>query len=296
MRNLWGRMWRIRKAVLIASLLLAALMPGITNRFSLEREGDGTTLKVTFFDVGQGDSIFIESPTGTQVLIDGGPDGTVLRRLANQMGYWDRTLDMVVATHEDKDHVGGLPDVFNNYRVGTFLRTENQGESAEAHIIDQLSLREGSEIINARRGTEYDLGASTTLTVLFPDTDPSMLDSNTSSIVLKLVYGTTTFLFTGDSPQNIEGHLAFMDPDGIKSTVLKLGHHGSKTSTSEYFLSKVRPEYAIVSAGKCNRYGHPHKEVVERLNARDIQIFNTADVGTVTFTSDGVRLNVSHAQ
>lgn len=281
---------RIQKAVLLLTVALIALIPGLVDRFSIEQHGDGKMLRVVFFDVGQGDSIYIESPTGKQVLIDGGPDGTVLRRLGSEMGYWDRSLDMVVATHEDKDHVGGLPDVFKRYSVGTFVRTENEGESLEANIIDELSQKEGSEVVYARRGMSFDLGASTTLAILFPDRDPSMLESNTSSIVAQLTYGETEFMLTGDAPDEIEDHLAMLDSSALESDVLKLGHHGSRTSSSESFLRTVKPEYAIVSSGKDNRYGHPHKEVVERLVELHIPMLNTAEEGTVAFESDGKAL------
>lgn len=282
-----------RATIKIASLIGVILMgciPFLAERFSFESRGDGKTLRVVFFDVGQGDSIFVESPTGKQVLIDGGVDATVLRRLGGEMGYWDRTIDMVVATHEDRDHVGGLPDVFNRYSVATFLRTENQGESSEAHIIDDLASREGSEIIFARRGMVFDLGASTTLEVLFPDRDPSMLESNTSSIVLRLDYKDTEFILTGDAPDDIEDYLVILDGEELQGEVLKLGHHGSRTSSSELFLRAVKPKYAIVSAEKDSRYGHPHTEVVERLQSLSIPMIATAEEGNIVFRSDGLNL------
>jgi competence protein ComEC len=273
-----------RVGVIVGGLCLAVLASLLGGGGEVR---DGTTLRVVFFDVGQGDSIFIESPTGKQVLVDSGPDGTVLKRLGREMGYFDRSLDMVIATHEDKDHVGGLPDVFNQYQVGTFVRTENEGESSEARIVDELSKREGSEVIYARRGMTFDLGASTTLEILFPDRDPSMLESNTSSIVARLVYGESSFLLTGDSPDEIEEHLVYSDAKGLESDVLKLGHHGSRTSSSELFLRAVQPQYAIISAGKDNRYGHPHSDVVARLASLHITGLNTKDEGSIVFESNG---------
>ena len=276
-------------AVLLAGVIVP-LLPYFASYIPSETKGDGKTLKVVIFDIGQGDSIFIQSPTGKQVLIDGGPDGTVLRRLASEMGYFDRTIDMVVATHEDRDHIGGLPDVFSHYHVGTFLRTENQGKSAEAHTIDDITKIGGSEIVYARRGMTFDLGASTTLTVLFPDRDPTNLEPNMSSIVAKLTYGTKSFLFTGDSPQEIEKYLVSLDAAGLQSTVLKLGHHGSRTSSSREYLEAVHPEYGVVSSGKHNRYGHPHKEVVDLLHELGIAMPNTAEEGSVVFETDGQTL------
>ncbi len=244
-------------------------------------------LRVTFLDVGQGDAIFIESPTGIQMLIDGGPGRSVLRQLSEVMGFWDRHIDTVLLTHEDKDHVGGLPDVFSRYEIGTFVRTENQGESGEADLVDVRAEEEGSRVIYARRGMQFDLGGGAVLTVLFPDRDPSFLESNTSSIVARLTYGDTEFLFTGDSPQAIERYLISQDSLFLDSDVLKLGHHGSKTSTSQEFVEAVDPDYAIVSAEKNSRYGHPHKEVVEVVTAQGATLLNTADLGSITFETDG---------
>lgn len=283
----WYTKGRMKRVLVLVVGAMVLLLPVLAGNFSFEHASRGNTLRVVFFDVGQGDSIFIETPSGKQVLIDGGPDRNVLRRLAGEMGYWDRTIDMVIATHEDKDHVGGLPDVFNRYSVGIFVRTENQGESLEANIIDELSKREGSEIVFARRGMEFDFGASTTLEILFPDRDPTLLESNTSSIVARLVYGESEFLLTGDSPKSVEEYLVSLDREGLQSDVLKLGHHGSRTSTSELLLDAVKPKYAVVSSGKDNRYGHPHEEVTERLLELSIPMFNTAEEGNIIFVTEG---------
>lgn len=251
------------------------------------QQTDTNNLRVVFFDVGQGDAIFIESPSGKQMLVDGGPDSSVLRALSRELGFFDRNIDVVLATHEDKDHVGGLPEVFRRYHVGMLVRTENQGESMAAHTIDTLSVSEGSVIEYARRDMRIDLGGGVFLTILFPDRDPSLLESNTASIVARLTYGDTDFLLTGDSPQSIEQYLVSSNID-LASDVLKVGHHGSRTSSSWVFLEAVRPQYAIVSAGFQNRYGHPHKEVVDALSAIGATLLNTAEEGSITFESDGV--------
>lgn len=252
--------------------------------------GGEPVLRVVFFDVGQGDAIYIESPTGVQVLIDGGPDRSVLAGLGREMGFRDRTLDLIVATHEDLDHVGGLIDVFERYEVATFLRTENQGESGAADVLDSVSEAEGAEIIFARRGMRFDLGGGAALDVLFPDRDPSFLESNTASIVARLSYGDIDFLFTGDAPQSIEDHLVVLDRAGLESEVLKAGHHGSRTSTGALFLAAVRPAYAVISAGRDNRYGHPHPEVLDTLATYGVNARSTAEEGDIIFETDGREL------
>lgn len=286
-RKILGR-WGLVGVLLV---LLAALV--------IDEQGGGTAglwtspspyLEVTFLNVGQGDAILIETPDGAQALIDGGPDGTVLRELARELSWGDRTLDFVIGTHPDKDHIGGLIDVLARYRVASILTTENTGETTAASAY-QKALTAETEIVHfARAGQTYSLGASTTLTVLSPARDPSMLESNTASIVIKLTYGDIDFMLTGDAPQGIEDYLSVTYGDQLQSEVLKLGHHGSKTSTSELFLEAVKPAFAVVSSGADNRYGHPHEEVVERVEARQILLRNTATDGAIHFLSDGARV------
>lgn len=247
-------------------------------------------LYVHFFDVGQGDSALIQTRSGVQVLVDGGANASVLRELSSVMDFNDRTLDMVIGTHPDKDHIGGLIDVLKQYEVGTILTTENKGESDTAELYETLKAAEGAEIVYARRGQEFALDASTTLRVLFPETNPEKLESNTSSIVFQLVDGGTTFMFTGDSPKSIEEYLVLSEGEHLQSDVLKVGHHGSRTSTSELFLDEVQPEIAIISAGKDNSYGHPHVEVTDALFNARVEMLETAKEGTITLLSDGEKV------
>jgi competence protein ComEC len=248
-------------------------------------------LTVVFLDVGQGDAIFIESPSGTQVLIDGGKDGGVLRVLSRLLGFFDRDLDMILATHADTDHVGGLIDIIENYAVGTIVMTENVSDASAFRAFKEAATNESAEIIFTRRGHVYDLGngpaGSTTLTILFPDYDPTSLETNTASIVAKLTYGETEYLLTGDAPSAIEEYLVGRDGVLLQSDVLKLGHHGSDTSSSAGFLATVRPRIGIISAGKDNSYGHPHQAVLDRLFAENIPYKNTAESGGIISVSDG---------
>jgi len=247
-------------------------------------------LQVHFLDVGQGDSILIETPSGMQVLVDGGKDGSVLQRLTQVMGWNDRKIDMVIGTHPDKDHIGGLIDVLTQYEVATILTTENKGDTSTAEMYEEFKAKEKAELIYARRGQEFVLDASTTLRVLFPDSDPTLMETNTSSIVFQLIYGDSVFMFTGDSPKNIEEYLVLVEGEFLKSDVLKLGHHGSRTSTSEMFLDEVQPRFAIVSAGKDNSYGHPHVEVTDLLFNKRVEMLETAKEGSITMLSDGTKV------
>ena len=245
-------------------------------------------LTVTFLDVGQGDAVLVETPDGVQLLIDGGPDGTVLRRLSQELPWFDMSLDVVLGTHPDKDHIGGLVDVLKRYQVGKIITTENTGETTVASSFQKGLLGEGVPVAMARAGQVYQLGASTTLTIFSPASNPEMLESNTASIVARLSYGDIDFMLTGDAPSSIEEYLVKKYGEQLQSEVLKLGHHGSKTASSDDFLDTVLPRYAVVSAGKDNSYGHPHQSVVEAVLSRNITIVNTADSGSVTFISDGI--------
>lgn len=279
---------RVSLVILCALLILSLYF----RSFSVAGE---KLLQVSFLDVGQGDATFIESPTGTQVLIDGGNGTSVLRSLDAVMDFGDRDIDMVIATHPDMDHIGGLIGVLERYTVHTILMTENMSDTPAFETFVQRVKEEGAEVRYARRGQVYDLGSgtqgSTTLTILFPDHDPSNLESNTSSIVAHLVYGESEYLFTGDSPQEIEEYLVSLDSTTVlASDVLKAGHHGSRTSSSPLFVRALHPQYAIFSSGKNNTYGHPHREVVDLFTSLGIIQKNTADEGSIFSESDGVQM------
>lgn len=248
---------------------------------------DPSVLCVTFLDVGQGDAIFIQSPAGIQMLIDAGRDQSVLRELAAIMGFFDRDVDYALITHPDADHISGFPELFARYDIGAVIRTENTSDTAIWRATERAVTEEGSEVYFARRGQRYDLGAGVVLEILFPDTDPTTMESNTASIVARLTYGDTAFMLTGDAPKVIEEYLVLVEGEHLKSDVLKVGHHGSRTSTSELFLEEVRPSHAVISAGKDNSYGHPHLEVTDLLFNSQIETLNTAESGRIVFWSDG---------
>ncbi len=278
---------------LIAGMLSVFFLATYTVFDSITSTDEGA-LHVTFLDVGQGDATLIESPSGAQVLVDGGADSRVLSALGGVMGFFDRDIDMIVATHPDQDHIGGLIDVLIRYDVKAVLMTENMNDTPVYDAFVRAVAEEGAAVYYARAGQTYDLGSgpagSTTLTILFPDYDPTNLESNTASIVARLMYGAGGYLLTGDSPSEIEEYLVHKLGSRLRSDVLKVGHHGSRTSSSEAFVTAVQPTYAIVSAGKDNSYGHPHSEVIDRLILHGSTQKNTADLGSIFLESDGVSL------
>lgn len=250
------------------------------------------SLTIAFLDVGQGDSIFIQSPTGRQVLIDGGINRDVLSQLASVMPFFDRSIDVVMATHPDKDHIGGLPYVFERYEVDVVIDPglEASSESYDFYV-DARTKEEGVVYREARRGDVIDLGGGAYIRILFPDVDTDGMETNSASIIAQLIYGETEAMLTGDAPDEVERHLASIDST-LQSDILKVGHHGSKTSTSQEFLDAVVPSYAIISAGKDNTYGHPHADVVARLVAASTTILTTFEEGSIVFESDGKTLHI----
>lgn len=244
-------------------------------------------LTVAFLDVGQGDAVFIESPNGSQVLIDGGSNKSVLRQLSKVMPFYDRSIDVIIATHPDKDHIGGLSDVIDRYDVKLILESGAVSNTGVVRALqDSISKNKVKQIL-AKRGMRINLGSGVFLNILFPDRDVSGVESNTASIITQLVYGEIEFMLTGDSPKTIEEYLIMLDGENLESDVLKAGHHGSKTSSSESFLGYVQPKYSVISAGKDNRYGHPHEEVLGILEQFGSAILSTQNKGIIIFESDG---------
>lgn len=276
------------RAVIIAILSLLALAVWLPQ---VGTAAPAAELRVTFLNVGQGDAILIETPDGIEVLIDGGPNGAVLREIAAVLGAFDRTIDMVVATHPDADHIGGLVDVLERYDIETIMLTENESSTAVNDAFQERVRHEDATLVYARAGQTYALGASTTMMVLFPEENPADLETNESSIVLKLSYGATDVLLTGDAPKSTEAQLIERFGQTLESEVLKLGHHGSRTSTGEEFLAAVQPEYGIISAGRDNRYGHPHAEVLDALQVYGVVPVSTA-AGRVTLVTDGHEIDI----
>lgn len=274
--------------VILIGLFLVLLVwwPELSNARLGHDVCDPTLLCVVFLNVGQGDAIFIQSPSGVQMLIDAGRDGGVLRELGEVMNFSDRDIDYVLMTHPDADHIGGFVEVLERFVVLNIIRTSNTSDTDLWQRVESLIDSEKSEVHLARRGQRYDLGDGVWLEILFPDIDPTGLESNKSSIVAKLVYGDASFMLTGDSPKSIEEYLVLIEGEYLQSDVLKVGHHGSRTSTSELFLAEVQPTYAVISAGADNSYGHPHLEVTDLLFNYGVEIFSTAE-GRVVFWSDG---------
>ncbi len=269
--------WYILLFLIVLSIVLWSVI--------LRENRDGL-LTLAVLDVGQGDSIFIESPTGTQVIIDGGPNKTLLKEISKVVPWYDRHIDMLVVTNPDRDHYEGFIPLLDKYKTDLVIEPGTTNINPAYEVLENKFKNNGVQKILARRGQRIDLGGGAYLEILFPDRDISGLSANDGSIVMRLVYGQTSVMLQGDSTARMEEYLVSLGGN-LHSTILKVGHHGSRTSTTEGYASAVSPEYAVISSGADNSYGHPHKETLETLNKLKIKILDTCNNGDIIFTSDG---------
>lgn len=275
--------------------ILAIFLP-LLFTFSLQYNIWAEELTVTFLDVGQGDSIFIQAPNGKNMLIDAGgtpswkesdydPGASVVVPFlqANNINK----LDCVVATHADGDHIGGLPAVLSAVPAGIVY--ENGFESGSPEYRRLHAILHEKRIVSStlKQGMHINLDPSITIDVLSPPKDFYFEDGNNNSVVIRLLYGEVSFLFTAD--MEFEGEYNILQKYGgeIQSTILKVGHHGSSTSTSDEFLSYVQPEIAVIQVGKYNGFGHPYTGTLAKFSDAGIEVFRTDKVGYVEIKTDG---------
>ncbi|MEY2702946.1 MAG: hypothetical protein RLY43_1584 [Bacteroidota bacterium] len=276
---------QVKRLILNLIVLIGLLFSALTGWWQIHNNQNTGQLQVSFLDVGQGDAIFIEAPNKIQMIIDTGPNAQILQSLNEKISFFDTHIDIVALTHPDLDHIGGTVDLFNSYKIGQILyaTSSKQNEYIEEIANLQVSKREVKEgdVIM------LDSDKNIFLEILHPESGYVSVDSNDQSIVAKLVYGKTCFILTGDASKEVEMKIVNKYKDVIDCDVLKVGHHGSHTSSEKQFVGFVSPKYSVISAGKDNKYGHPHKETIETLNSFQSQIINTAESGTITFYSDG---------
>lgn len=265
-------------------LIFLAVLCGLVWYAVFRESRNGLTIYA--LNIGQGDGIFIEAPDGNQILIDGGPNGKILEELGNVMPFYDRSIDALVLTHPHEDHLNGLIEVLKNYKIKAVFESGNKGETSAYFIFQKLIKEKGVRHFYVKRGTKLNIGENLRLDILLPVFNIPNGDIHDQMIVSKLNYGKTMFLFTGDMEKNLENYLTTFEKENLKSDVLKVGHHGSKTSSSENFLGWVSPKYAIISVGEKNKYGHPHKEILDRLEKFGIKIFRTDLNSMIKIKSD----------
>ena len=246
-----------------------------------------SSLRVSFIDVGQGDSEFIELPNGETLLIDAGTNetGADVVNYIESLGY--SSIDYVVGTHPHEDHIGGLDDVIRTFDVESVYMPKVTADTKTFEDVLDAVDEKGLTINTAKAGVTLVDGDGLSVKMLAPVLD-EYDNTNDYSAVIKVVYGDTSFLFTGDAEEYAESLIT----DDVSADVLKVGHHGSSTSTGEAFLERVSPSYAVISCGLGNSYGHPHIETMEKLGSLGIPVFRTDEMGTVVSTSDGKEISI----
>jgi len=277
--------WSIFAILLVSAVLSFVAIPALA--------GDGL-LHVWFLDVGQGDAIFIQAPNGNQVLIDGGPDNKVLQELGRLMPFYDHSIDVVVLTHPHADHLRGLIEVLKNYEIGRVLENKIPCDSPEC--VEWNEAEQKSEMVQAEVGQAVDLGSGVKLKVIYarqPDARANAAkNAHDYMLVTELEYGGEALLLMGDAEKNIEQTL--VSSGNLSAQFLKVGHHGSKTSTTAQFLSAVKPELAFMELGAQNSYGFPHPEVIKRLDDLGVKYYRSDIDGTVELVLDGENYKIGY--
>jgi beta-lactamase superfamily II metal-dependent hydrolase len=258
--------------------------------YAFPKQVSSDELFVYVLDVGQGDAIYVRAPDGSDMLIDGGPRGALLLPLQKVMPFDDKKVDVIVVTNPDTDHYAGFLDILKEYEVGAIIEAGTTSNTKTYQEFETLISEKEIPRLIAKKGMQIvlDREKNVSYEVLFPDRDVSNFTTNDGSIIARLSYGAKSFLLTGDATAYTE---SLVSNETIDSDVLKVGHHGSRTSTSTSFLEATTPEYAIISASKNNRYGHPHPEVISRLKKIGVPVLGTYDTGTVVCITNGVTLS-----
>lgn len=284
----------LKKLTVITAILLVACLI-ILSVILLPRVATEKNLQVIFLDVGQGDSILIKTPVGRNILIDGGPDNSVVEGLGKYLPFYKREIDLMILTHPEADHVTGLVETLRRYNVKKIFYTGALHTTSNYLAWLEQIKKEGSVIKIIDSAEEINLENNLSLKVLFPL--QSFLNQrveklNNTSIVTKLIYNKTSFLFTGDIEEEVEREILAQGAE-LNADILKVAHHGSKTSTGQEFLTAVAPQIAVIQVGGDNRFGHPHYRTIRALEKNNIQIFRNDQHGYIVIESDGENITVT---
>lgn len=248
------------------------------------------TLEVSYLDVGQGDAAYIKV-NGYDILVDAGPKSDEDKLIAQLKEKNIDDFEMIIVTHPHEDHIGGMKKVFDTYDVESFYMPKVSHTTKTFQNMVSAVANEGIKIQQIKEGMSFDLGNGARIDVYSPIYE-SYEEFNDYSPIMKLTYGDTELIFTGDAEAHAEADVVAKYPNDLKADVLKFGHHGSSTSSTEEFLQSVDPDYGIISCGAGNKYGHPHKETLQKISKYNIKAYRTDTQGQITLTSDGKNIDI----
>lgn len=272
-------------------MCLLCLLGGVFARFSFDSEQTAlhteAGLCVHFIDVGQADCTLVQLPNGENMLIDAGNNENGEEVVSYLKRQKVSRIDYLIGTHPHADHIGGLDNVISAFDIGAFYMPKVQTNTKTFREVLEAAQKKGLKIKSAKAGLTLAQTEKFQIEMLAPNSD-SYEDLNNYSAVIRLTCGERAFLITGDAEQLAEEEIG----SELRSDVLKVGHHGSKTSTSEEFLRRVSPQYAYISCGEDNSYGHPHTETLEKLERAEVTVYRADKDGTVIFCTDGKNLEV----
>ena len=277
--------WSLRRWLLLHIIEIGILGLVLVQFFAIT----GNSLKADVLDVGQGDAILIRTPAFKRILIDGGEDGKVIGQLSSRIPFFRPKIDLLILTHPHRDHFGGFLEVIRKYKVGGILLTGSAaGDPLYAELLKEIKERE-IPMTFASSQKDLEISPGVFLDILYPFEGKSFIGQdaknlNNTSIVARLTDadGAPLMLLSGDAEIEEEREIILSGVE-ISANILKAGHHGSRTATSDIFLSAVAPKTVAISAGRDNSFNHPHPETLEKLNAKNIETRITMDEGTITF-------------
>lgn len=273
----------MNKKLIIIVIFCSILFLSSTFLFKTEN------FRVDFLDIGQGDAILLNLPSGTRILVDGGPDNLLLNRLGEVLPWWEHKIDYVVISHYHADHILGLIELVNKYEIGEVLTTSHQPDDFLYHILVNKLKAKNIPIVFVQTGQTFDFAKNISALVISAESNNE--DYNNNSLVLKLTYLQTSLLLTGDLTTEIEDKLVKSGFE-LQADLLKVAHHGSRYSSSQEFLAKVEPKFCVISVGEDNDFQHPHSEALARLSKIGCQIYLTESFGTLSWQSAGKAWNL----
>lgn len=247
-------------------------------------------LEIVFIDVGQGDATLIQTPMGKNILIDTGTKNDLGNNLSKYIPDSRRSIDLLILTHPDLDHIGGTMSVLDEFEVHSFMHSGLLAGIPLYGVIADAISEKNIPVYEAIAGQRINIEPNISMDIYSPHENIESFDANEYSIVMHVHYGEHSFLITGDASKLIESDIAETYGELISADILKVGHHGSQTSTLDSFVEMVNPQYAIISAGCDNRFGHPHPKVLTTLFQNRVEILETCNEGDIIFSTDGTNL------